>query len=192
MPPGGCQQANGGRIGEAIVAEARSWIGTPFHWEASVKGVGCDCKGLLAGVARACGRGEGDSIEALLGGYSRRIDGAALRAGLARLFLPVQPRADWHPGDILQLAVGATRAPVHLALYAGAGTMIHTYSKGPAAVIEVPLGQVWRAAVVSAWRWKSLDRPPAAEGSDRTNVRPAASMPPVGRLFDRSGGHNRG
>ena len=36
-------------FGEQVVAEAREWVGTPAHWQASVKGVGCDCKGLIAG-----------------------------------------------------------------------------------------------------------------------------------------------
>src|SRR3712207_1849739 len=39
--------------GEIIAAEARSWIGTPYHHQASLKGVGCDCLGLLRGVWRA-------------------------------------------------------------------------------------------------------------------------------------------
>jgi len=33
-----------------IVAEARSWIGTPYHHAADVKGVGCDCGMLLVRV----------------------------------------------------------------------------------------------------------------------------------------------
>ena len=35
-----------------IVAEARSWIGTPYRHQHSTKGVGCDCLGLLRGVYR--------------------------------------------------------------------------------------------------------------------------------------------
>ena len=35
-----------------IVAAARSWIGTPYHHQASVKGVGADCLGLIRGVWR--------------------------------------------------------------------------------------------------------------------------------------------
>ena len=31
------------------IAEARSWLGTSFHHQASVKGVGCDCIGLIKG-----------------------------------------------------------------------------------------------------------------------------------------------
>jgi cell wall-associated NlpC family hydrolase len=39
----------------AIVAEARSWVGTPYHLGAMLKGAGCDCGTLLLGVAQACG-----------------------------------------------------------------------------------------------------------------------------------------
>ena len=42
----------------AIVAEARAWIGTPYRHQASLKGVGCDCLGLLRGVWRAVVGGE--------------------------------------------------------------------------------------------------------------------------------------
>jgi cell wall-associated NlpC family hydrolase len=38
---------------KAIVAEAESWIGTPYVHQASRKGVGCDCLGLVRGVWRA-------------------------------------------------------------------------------------------------------------------------------------------
>jgi NlpC/P60 family putative phage cell wall peptidase len=38
-----------------IVAEARSWIGTPYHLGGQVKGAGCDCATLLYCVWRACG-----------------------------------------------------------------------------------------------------------------------------------------
>ena len=41
---------------EKILAVARSWIGTPYVHQASVKGAGCDCLGLLRGVFRElCG-----------------------------------------------------------------------------------------------------------------------------------------
>ena len=38
----------------ALAAEARSWIGTPYHHRASTKGAGADCLGLIRGVWRAC------------------------------------------------------------------------------------------------------------------------------------------
>jgi len=39
----------------AIVAEALSWTGTPFHHAQCVKGVGVDCAHLLIGVYSALG-----------------------------------------------------------------------------------------------------------------------------------------
>lgn len=39
----------------AVVAEAKSWIGTPYHHMARVKGVGCDCLTLLAAVYHKAG-----------------------------------------------------------------------------------------------------------------------------------------
>lgn len=38
-----------------VVAQAREWIGTPFHHQARLKGVGVDCIGLVIGVARELG-----------------------------------------------------------------------------------------------------------------------------------------
>lgn len=45
--------------GAKIVAAARGWIGTPYVHQASLKGKGCDCLGLLRGVWREV-KGEDD------------------------------------------------------------------------------------------------------------------------------------
>ncbi|RJG45888.1 NlpC/P60 family protein [Mesorhizobium sp. DCY119] len=41
-----------GEISAAILAEARSWLGTPYRHQGRRKGVGCDCLGLVLGVWR--------------------------------------------------------------------------------------------------------------------------------------------
>lgn len=38
---------------DAICAEALTWRDTPYHDHAALKGIGCDCVGLLIGVAKA-------------------------------------------------------------------------------------------------------------------------------------------
>ena len=38
-----------------VIAAARSWIGTPFHHAAQVRGVGVDCVNLLAAAYEAAG-----------------------------------------------------------------------------------------------------------------------------------------
>lgn len=42
-------------IRAAIVAEARTWIGTPYHHHARLRGVGVDCAQILIAVFEACG-----------------------------------------------------------------------------------------------------------------------------------------
>ncbi len=45
-----------------VVARRANWIGTPYHHQASVKGVGTDCLGLVRGVfASVHGRGAGNT-----------------------------------------------------------------------------------------------------------------------------------
>lgn len=39
----------------AVVAEAATWIGTPYHHQGRVKGVGVDCAMLLCDVYYTCG-----------------------------------------------------------------------------------------------------------------------------------------
>lgn len=96
-----------------IVAEARSWQGTPFLEQASVKGRGCDCKGLVVGVAREIGLAEAESLHARMCDYDLgRIDPALLKAGLAATLCPVaidKAKA----GDVLLCRVNGS--PAHLA-----------------------------------------------------------------------------
>ena len=40
---------------EQVVAEAKTWCGTPYHPCAMVKGAGVDCGMILVGVYQACG-----------------------------------------------------------------------------------------------------------------------------------------
>lgn len=38
-----------------LLAEARTWLGTPYHNHASLKGVGADCIGFIIGAAKGAG-----------------------------------------------------------------------------------------------------------------------------------------
>lgn len=135
---------------ESLIAEAREWDGTPFHWQQAVKGKASDCKGWIVCSARELGRPEADAIEAaMVGDHRGCVHTGKLRDGLAKLFDKV---AIAEPGDILLLRVGGK--PQHLAMYMGNGRMMHCYFKGPSRVIEVPMGHVWWAAVDSVWSWR--------------------------------------
>ena len=44
-----------GQARAAVVAEAMSWVGTPYHHHARIKGVGVDCAQILIAVYAAAG-----------------------------------------------------------------------------------------------------------------------------------------
>ena len=58
---------------------ARGWIGTPYHHQASLKGVGTDCLGLVRGVYRELNGQEAEAPPA----YSRDWGETGPREGLA-------------------------------------------------------------------------------------------------------------
>ena len=75
-----------------IVAPRAGWIGTPYRHQAWLKGVGCDCLGLVRGVWRELFGGEPEPLPA----YSRRLGrgdgpGDAARARRGAISLPIPP-----------------------------------------------------------------------------------------------------
>jgi NlpC/P60 family putative phage cell wall peptidase len=136
-----------------VVAEARTWLGTPFRWQASQKGVGCDCKGLLWGVARELGFPEAESLYAKVADYSptRPVPSALLKEGFAAIFDPVE---DMQPGDVLLLKRGGK--VMHIAIVSSEDSAIHAQlgSKDHAKETKLrALLKLWQ--LDSVWRWRN-------------------------------------
>jgi cell wall-associated NlpC family hydrolase len=136
--------------GDDIVGAARSWIGTPFHHQARLKGHGVDCVGLVVGVAMDLGLVVRDRRD-----YSRLPDGFSLEAELEDQLVQVPDRA---PGDVLMFRM--PRLPRHVGIYAGTdheGTprMIHATSNAGKCV-EVNLDTVWLRALKKTYRFREL------------------------------------
>ena len=107
------------------VAEARAWPNTPFHHQASVKGVGCDCIGLIKGVGVAPGLVDYDpsSPEAqAFANYSMLPNSRRMREGLTTWLVEI-PVDEATLADIYFMAWG--REPQHVALITDKG-IIHS------------------------------------------------------------------
>lgn len=133
----------------ALIAEARSWIGTPWVPAGDCKGVGANCLGFLAGAAREIGLTElADAFEPYRG-FALPPEPRALLLGLRRHLQPLAP-AQAGPGDVLLFDLGEGLR--HVALMSAPDTIIHAHrSKG--AVVEHRL--VWRPR--GAYRIAGLD-----------------------------------
>ncbi len=144
--------ACGYHFGHTVAAEAETWIDTPFVWQGRIKGAGVDCKGLIAGVAKECGRSEAESVEALAGDYGDVIDANRLRAGLSRLFdRATEPQA----GDVLLIKTAGKAQ--HLAIFAPKGPsgglrVIEAMHKGPGRVRPYRRSL---SEIDSVWRWRN-------------------------------------
>jgi cell wall-associated NlpC family hydrolase len=139
--------------GELVAAEAREWLGTKFIWQASQKGVGCDCKGLLWGVARELGFPEAESLYAKVADYSptRPVPSALLKEGFAAIFDPV---SEMQTGDVLLVKLGGR--PSHVAIYSGEGKAIHAQIGSKDWVKETSVRALLKKFPLdSVWRWRN-------------------------------------
>lgn len=142
-------------IANAIAAEALDWIDTPFIWGQSQKGVGCDCKGLVQGVARECDRPEAASFYATFASYrvDRPVPGELILEGFGKLFDQVE---EIEPGDVLLMKYGIPPVNIgHMGIYVGNGRAVHAYHGLNARVRDRDLAVLFaKFPLHSIWRWR--------------------------------------
>ena len=133
-----------------IVKATRRWIGTPYHDQASVRGVGCDCLGLLRGVWRDVVGSEPMPVPP----YSRDwgetgpVEVLAEAARAAMIELDV---ADACTGDVILFRMRAGAIAKHVGLLSGRKNFIHAYER--TGVIEEHLTPAWRRRIAFAFRF---------------------------------------
>ncbi len=138
----------------AQVAAARRWLGTPYRHQASVRGEGADCLGLVRGVWRE-GVGSEPEVPPPYQPDWAEVGGEETLLAAARRWLVERPVAEMRPGDVLLFRM-AEGAPVkHCAILSAVDgpepKMIHAY--WGRAVVESWMGPWWmrRLAAVFAW-----------------------------------------
>lgn len=144
--------------GSQIVTEARSWLDTPFAHQAILKGVGCDCRGLLMGVALALGidGAEAANADPACHQYARQPHADALCKACERYLDPI-PLSAIEPGDVLMMTYRSTE-PRHFGIVTCVDplTMIHAFAAVAQKVTEHRLDDRWRARIVGAYRFRGL------------------------------------
>ena len=135
-----------------IVSLARSWIGTPYVHQASLKGAGCDCLGLLRGVWRELHGEEPEIAPPYSPDWAEAHGAETLRDALSRHFEEVA-LAEIVPGDVVLFRM-APRAPAkHCAIVGerdGALTLIH--ARQNKRVSEEAFTLFWRRRLACVFR----------------------------------------
>lgn len=99
----------------AIVAEARAWMGTPYRHQASLKGVGCDCLGLVRGVWRALLGEEPERVPGYTRDWAEAGGVEALAEAGRRHLVEIDP-ATARPGDVLVFRMAAGGPAKHVGI----------------------------------------------------------------------------
>ncbi len=145
-------------IGDRVVASARGWIGTPYRHQASCRGGGTDCLGLLRGVWREVLGTEPEQPPAYSMDWSEPARIEALWQAAERHLLP-KLMGDEAPGDALLFRMRGGAVAKHLGVAGQVGdmpTFIHAYSGH--AVVESPLSAPWRRRIVARFKFPEGSR----------------------------------
>ncbi len=141
-----------------IVDEARDWLGTPYVHQASTKGAGTDCLGLLRGVWRAQIGQEPEEVPIYSMDWSEP-QGEERMWVAAQRHLTEKPIADLAPADVVLFRMRDAGVAKHLGIVTGIGAVprfIHAYSGY--GVVENALSDPWRRRVVACFEFPLEDR----------------------------------
>jgi len=133
---------------DAIVAETREWIGTPWQHQASLKGIACDCVGLVRGVYTEV---TGRPVECSTDYYRIPISGRETRLveELSKYANEV-PLESRQPGDVLLFSF-LSQASNHVGIDSGNGQFIHAWLDVNRTV-EMPLSDEWLRSLRHVFR----------------------------------------
>lgn len=138
-----------------ILAEARTWIGTPWVHQAACKGAGVDCLHYIAAVAQHFGSAEAARFFATpeWHSYGREPVPAMLFDGCDALMDRIAI-ADALPADVFVLTSG--KHPMHFGFLTERETLLHAWLVARK-VCEHTLDYVWRMRIVRAYRLRGIE-----------------------------------
>lgn len=148
-------------VSQQIVASARTWIGTRFHHQGRLKRTpmhkgGCDCLGLLVGVAQELKlKNKQGELLYLFDetNYSHLPDGIRFRDKLAEHLIEIDP-VELRAGDIALFNLDGN--PQHVGIIAeyeieDEQSLIHAFAQAKS-VVETRLDECWRVRIVAGFR----------------------------------------
>lgn len=133
-----------------IVAATRRWIGTPYHHQASLRGIGCDCLGLVRGVWRECLGSEPEVTPPYSPDWAEQRGEETLLNAASRHF--IRGTNDQH-GSVLLFRWKADGPAKHIGISVGDGRFVHAYDAAGRAV-EGMMAPIWSRRLVATFEFQ--------------------------------------
>ncbi len=133
---------------ERVIASARAWLGTPYHDQASLRGVGCDCLRLARGVWREVVDPEPFPIPPYSRDWGETGSREVLAEGARAMMIEVSP-AKAGPGTLVPFRMMPRSIAKHVRNLTKPGSFLHAYER--LGVIEERLTRSWRRRIAFDW-----------------------------------------
>ena len=133
---------------DLVVATARSWLDTPYHDQASLRGIGCDCLGLERGVWREVVGAESFPIPPSSRDWGETGPHEVLVEGARRMMVELAPN-EAGPGALVLFRMAPRAIAKHVGILTGSDSFIHSYER--LGVIEEVLTPIWRRRIAFAF-----------------------------------------
>ncbi|WP_336057848.1 NlpC/P60 family protein [Nitratireductor sp. CH_MIT9313-5] len=130
-----------------VCRAAMTWLETPYRHQASRKGVGCDCLGLVRGVWREVVGPEPESAGAYAMDWAEAGGGEALLEAAQRHFVPASGKPE--AGQLVLFRWRAHLPAKHAGIMVGERNFIHAYER--AGVVISSLVPQWRRRIAGVF-----------------------------------------
>ncbi len=131
-----------------MIEVARSWIGTPYRHQASLKGVGADCLGFLRGVYAEVYKDhphmlppELNTIPTYTASWAESPKGERLLDAANEFLLPLPRWKGPLDGLVVLFRIIPTSAVKHCGIFTEGTNLIHAYENH--GVVEEPIRSDW-------------------------------------------------
>ena len=131
-----------------VVAVARCWLGTPYHDQASLRGVGCDCLGLARGVWREVVGAEIFPTPHYSRDWGETGPHEVLAIGARRMMAEIAI-VNAVPSALILFRMTPRAIVKHVGILTGPDSFVHSYER--LGVIEEVLTPIWRRRIAFAF-----------------------------------------
>jgi NlpC/P60 family putative phage cell wall peptidase len=138
---------------DAIARSALAWLGTPYRHQASLKGVGCDCLGLVRGVWRELYGEEPEAPPRYTPDWAEAQGRETLAEAAGRHLIAVDP-AEAQTGDVLLFRWRERLPAKHAGILVEPDRFIHAHDG--AAVAFADFVPWWRRRVAFAFSFPGV------------------------------------
>ena len=138
-----------------IVVEARTWKGIPWQHQACLKGVACDCVGLIRGVYHEL-TGKTIPVQANYPATWHLFKSEPWLYNECKLNAIEIPIEEAREGDLLTFSFREKFVDHHIAILTADETIIHSYMD-VGKVVESQYNDEWKGFTKHAFRWPEVE-----------------------------------